>query len=221
MPDADLLGREERIEDPVDDLRRDADTAVGHVSTTYSPAATLPIVAAPRCGRARHPAARATCRRRHRLHGIRCQVHQNLVHLRRVAKDRRAARAQASTSRRRLPAASRPQVIQRLARHPLDVHGDVLADAAAAERRVSLDQCAAALAGRHDAVQVAPQPAALGRIAQRHLAVAQDCAEDVVEVVRDATRERTHRLQPLRVAKLLSRVAQLLLGLVLRPSRRT
>ena len=44
------------------------------------------------------------------------------------------------------------------------------------------------------------QAAPLGRVAQRHLAVAEDRAEDVVEVVRDAAGERAHRLEALRVA---------------------
>ena len=51
-------------------------------------------------------------------------------------------------------------------------------------------------------VEVAAQRRALGRLLLRHLAVAEDRGEDVVEVVRDAAGERAHRLQLLRLPQL-------------------
>ena len=49
-----------------------------------------------------------------------------------------------------------------------------------------------------------------GRVAQRHLAVAEDRAEDVVEVVSDSARKRSHRLEALRLAQLALHRLQLL-----------
>src|SRR5262249_25596600 len=64
----------------------------------------------------------------------------------------------------------------------------------------------------HDVVQVAREAAALGRAALRHLAVAEHGSEDVVEVVRDSARERSHRLQALRLAEPALALAQCFLG---------
>src|SRR5499427_10804743 len=83
------------------------------------------------------------------------------------------------------------------------MHGDALAEPAAAERENPIDQRTTALACGHDAIEVASQPAAPGCVAQRHLAIAEDRAENVVEVVRDPAGERAHRLQSLRQAQLL------------------
>ena len=88
------------------------------------------------------------------------------------------------------------------------------ADAAAAESEDAVDERAAALSGGHDAVQVAVQPRAAPRVAHRHLAVAEDRSEDVVEVVRDAAGKRAHRLQALRATQLLLHLVQLFLGLL-------
>ncbi len=54
----------------------------------------------------------------------------------------------------------------------------------------------------HDVVEVATHDAALGRRLLRELAVAEDGAEDVVEVVRNAAGERPHRFHLLRLAQL-------------------
>src|SRR5215510_6726406 len=146
---AHLLGGEERIEDPVDDLARDPGASVGHREHDVLPGGD-------------------------------------------VANGRRAA----GFGQLRL------QQIERLAHHLFHGHGDALAHPAAAEREYAIDQQATALTRGHNAVEVAAQAAALGRIAQRHLAVAEDRPQDVVEVVRDAAGERAHRLQPLRLTQL-------------------
>ncbi len=101
---------------------------------------------------------------------------------------------------------------QRLAHDVLDLHGDALAHAAAAERENSIDQRPAALAGDHDAFQIAAQPASRGHVAQRHLPVAQDRAEQIVEVVRDAAGERAHRFETLSLAQLVLHPPQFFLG---------
>ena len=80
---------------------------------------------------------------------------------------------------------------------------------------VNRNQRTASFPCGHDAVDVASQPRSRRCIAQRHLAIAEDRAQDVVEVVRNAARQRTHRLQPLRQAQLLLEAAQLLLGALL------
>ena len=80
--------------------------------------------------------------------------------------------------------------------------GTAFADAAAAEREDALDERLGAAAGMHHIVEVAAHDAAFGRGLLRELAVAEDRAEDIVEVVRDAAGERSHRFHFLRLAKL-------------------
>jgi hypothetical protein len=89
-----------------------------------------------------------------------------------------------------------------------------LADAALAEGEHALDERPPALAGGEDVVQVAAQPRAGRRVAQRHLAVAEDRAEDIVEVVRDAAGERAHGLEVLGAAQAALQGPQLFLGLL-------
>ena len=96
----------------------------------------------------------------------------------------------------------------------MDGHGDALAQTAATERENPVHQCAAALACDHDALDVASQAAARRRVAQRHLAVAEDGAKQVVEVMGDAARERTHRLEALRLAELPLHPAKLVLSVM-------
>ena len=86
---------------------------------------------------------------------------------------------------------------------------NALPDRAAAEGEHAVDQRAAALARHDDAVEVTREAAALWRIAQCDLAVAEDRAQDVVEVVRDAAGERAHRLQALGATQLLLHLAHL------------
>src|SRR5207302_3044290 len=88
-------------------------------------------------------------------------------------------------------------------------------DAAAAEGEDALHQRTAALAGGEDAFQLVAQAGLRRRPGQRHLAVTEHGAENVVEVVRDAARERAERFEPLRLAQALLRLAQRLLGILL------
>src|SRR5437870_11503760 len=75
-----------------------------------------------------------------------------------------------------------------LPRDLLDMHGDPLADSAAAERENSIHQCPSALAGDHDVFHVAPQSAARGYVAERHLPIAKNRATQVVDGMRDSAR---------------------------------
>ncbi len=210
--DADLLGGEERIEHALEDLGADAAARIRDFENQVfarrdradrSRARRLEAHALER-----HPQQSAL---RHGLHGIAGEVHHDLVHLRRIAQHCRAPGAQVGAHANASRQVAR-QEIERFAHHRLDVHGDALAHPAAAEGQDAVDQGAAPFAGGHDAVEIALQPRAFLRAALRHLAVAEDGAEDVVEIVRDATGERAHRLEPLRAAQLPLHLSQLLLG---------
>src|SRR5262245_15925869 len=212
--DADLLGAEERIEHALEDVIRNASARVAHrehdvlAGLDRADGCRPRRVAARRLERdAQHAALR------HRLPGVRGKVHHYLMHLGGIAEHRRVPRAH-SRHDGHVRGETRGDLVERLAHDRLDVHREALADAAPAEREDAVDERAAALAGGHHAVQVAAQARALLRIAHRHLAVAEDRAEDIVEVVRDAAGERADRLQALRAAQLLLHLAQLLLGLL-------
>ena len=84
----------------------------------------------------------------------------------------------------------------------LNVHRFAIAKAAAAESENALDQHLCALGRVHDVVQIAAQGALFRRLLQGELAVAQDGAEDVVEVVGDAAGQRADRLHLLRLPQL-------------------
>jgi hypothetical protein len=79
---------------------------------------------------------------------------------------------------------------ERFPHAPFDMHGDTFADSAAAESEDAFDQRVAALAGDHDVFDIVAQGTAGAGVAQRHLSVTQYDAEEIVEVVRDAARER-------------------------------
>src|SRR5262249_49278742 len=98
--------------------------------------------------------------------------------------------------------------------HRFDVHRNSLFHAAAAEREYLIDQRTSTLAGGNDAIQITTQPRALFRVAYRHLAVAEDHAEDVVEVVRNAARQCADGLESLRATQRLLHAAQVFFGLV-------
>src|SRR5262244_3710718 len=86
---------------------------------------------------------------------------------------------------------------ERFSHNLLDMHGNALADSAATEGEDAFDERMAALARDHDVFDVAAQPAAGTDVTERHLPITEDCAEEVVEVVRDAAGKRTERLQTL------------------------
>src|SRR5262249_42559487 len=105
----------------------------------------------------------------------------------------------------------RLQQVERLADDLFDVHRRALARIAATERENRFDECTAALARSQNLIEVAPKQGAPACAAARPLAVAEDGAEDVVEIVRDAPGERTHRFEPLRVAQTLLQLLLLVL----------
>ena len=85
------------------------------------------------------------------------------------------------------------------------MHGHPLGDRAAAEREDVVHQALAALAGLHDLVELVFDRATIGRLALRHLAIAEDGTEDVVEVVRDAARGGADGCHLLRATQLFFR----------------
>ena len=89
-----------------------------------------------------------------------------------------------------------------------------LAEAAAAEGEDALDQSLCPGRGLQHLVQVSARQAHGRDMPLRELAVAEDRAEDVVEVVRDAAGERAHRLHLLRLAKLRLQAVLVRLGSV-------
>src|SRR4029453_12603978 len=101
---------------------------------------------------------------------------------------------------------------ERFSHDRLHMHRDALAESAAAEREDALDERVTALAGDHDAFDVAPQPTAGTDIAKRHLSITEYRAEEVVEVVRDAAGKRTERFQALSLAQLALHPLQIVCG---------
>src|SRR5215467_10070264 len=68
----------------------------------------------------------------------------------------------------------------------LDMHGDALADSAAAEREDAFDQRIGAIAGDHDLFDIVAQATAGVHLAKGQLSITQYRAEEIVEVVRDS-----------------------------------
>src|SRR5207244_8677480 len=87
---------------------------------------------------------------------------------------------------------------------------DALAALAAAVGQDLVDQAARAVGGGEDVLRVALERA-LRRLLGEHLAIADDAAQDVVEVVRDAAGEPADRLHLLRLAQPLPEARALLL----------
>ena len=92
--------------------------------------------------------------------------------------------------------------IQCLGNGGLHVHGRAVPEPDAAESEDALDQQLRALRGMQHVVEVAPQIGVSRGVLGGELAVPQDGAEDVVEVVGDAAGERADRLHFLRLAQL-------------------
>src|SRR5215831_6199009 len=101
---------------------------------------------------------------------------------------------------------------ERFSHDLLDMHGDALADSAAAEREDAFDQRIGALAGDDDVFDIVAQPTAGADFAKRHLSVTQYRAEEIVEVVRDAARERAECFETLSLTQLTLDSLQFLLG---------
>ena len=93
------------------------------------------------------------------------------------------------------------------------MHRNATANAATAECQNLLDQRAGhALPACMTCVQLIVERLALAQLPLRQLAVAQDRAQDVVEVVRDAAGERADRLHLLRTAQRVLRTRALQLA---------
>src|ERR1700676_5809683 len=82
------------------------------------------------------------------------------------------------------------------------MHRHALAEPAAAECEDPLDQCLGAASRMNHLIEVTPRHAPLYQVFLRELAVAEDRAQDVVEVVRDAACERAHCFHLLRLTEL-------------------
>src|SRR5467141_2312837 len=84
--------------------------------------------------------------------------------------------------------------LERLLDHGLNVHRHALTESAAAEAENAVDERLGASRSVHDIVEIAPQGAAGGSMLVRHLTVAEDRSEYVVEVMGNAPGECPHRL---------------------------
>src|SRR5262245_22593524 len=126
---------------------------------------------------------------RHRLHGVRAKIHDDLMKLRRLADHGDVAGFELALethgTRER-----RSEKLERLSDYRLHVHRRTVAHAAAAEREDSLDERLRTRPRMHHVVDIAAQIASVRRRLLRHFAITQNRAEYVVEVVRDAAGER-------------------------------
>ena len=202
LPDG--LGGEEGIEDALEHLRRDAAAGVAHREHDV-------VAAAPAAGR-RHARRRP---------GAGVQAHARAsppaaspaprsctgssppgasASRRRASRRRRRCRCASSAHARRqrcAPAARAPRrttacdVTGTRSPTPLRLNARMRSTSARPRSPAAMTLSRS----RRSALPVA-------RVALRHLAVAEDRAEDVVEVVRDAAGQRAHRLQLLRLAQL-------------------
>ena len=147
----------------------------------------------------------ATSRRAPPVHGLRgvgAEVHHDLLQLGRVAAAPTASLRRRDAARSATVAGSEARSSSTASATPARTRtGRRSALAAAAEGEDLVDDALRALARRHDLPHVPPARGLPRGSPQRHLGVAEDRAEDVVELVRDAAGERADRLQPLRLAQ--------------------
>jgi hypothetical protein len=206
------LGREERLEDPLLDVAAHADARVPDGERDVAPGLELgpvPHAAAADLGVGRGD--REDTPGRHRIARVHGEVHQDLLELAGV----RPGVAQARRQRR-------PELdvlADDAAEHPVysghdsvEVDDPRLQQLPPAEREQLMGQLRRAAPRLPDLLDVFPAHVVRRELVQHHLAVAQDRAEQVVEVVRDAARQPAHRLHLERLAELLLGLAQGLLG---------
>ncbi len=170
--------------------------------TTYSPGGTSASrVRAARRERAHGEGDLEHAPVRHGVDGVRREVHDELVQARGVAHHHRLlpGQLQAQVEVRRRGAA---QQVEDLGGHRPQRHRRLHAALGAAVGEDLLDERLGAVAGAHDRVDVALELRVALDARLRELAVAQDRAQDVVEVVRDPAREAPHRLHLLRLPEL-------------------
>ena len=155
--DADLLGREERIEDALEHLRRDAAAGIAdrEADVARRPAACWSTPSAACRASTPRRVTVSTPSRLHRVHGVGAQVHHHLMDLRRVAEHAGVAGRRARRSSRTPGGSDAGDAVERFVDHRLHVHRHALAGAGAAEREDALDQRLGAHAGAHRGVDMA------------------------------------------------------------------
>src|SRR5437867_7534072 len=110
--------------------------------------------------------------------------------------------------------------LQGLGDDAAEIDGDALAALAAAIREDLVDQAARPVRRGENVLRIALEWRACGGLLDEHFGVAQDAAEDVVEVVRDAAGEAADRLHLLRLPEPLLEPRALGIGELDRKSTR-
>src|SRR5271168_1478646 len=148
----------------------------------------------------------------HRLQRVRTEIHRDLVQLRGVPDDCRAAGVESLFEPYAGCERGSGKQLESFLDNGLDVDRTKLAHAAAAESEYTIHQRLGAPAGVHHVVDEPAHVAAFGYRLLCKLTVPEDCAENIVEVVSDAARECSHGLHLLRLAKLGFEAVLLRLG---------
>jgi hypothetical protein len=126
----------------------------------------------------------------HRMRGVRAEIEQHLVNLRRIAEDRAAVR-RALHLDRDVGRQRRAQEAARLLDDHREIDRAVLGTAAMApEGENLLDELPRAEAGVARLVEAHPRRVILGQRIGRELVIANDAGEEIVEIVRDPAGER-------------------------------
>src|SRR6202035_53158 len=198
----DTLGGEEGIEHPLQHCRRDAGARVADDEPHIRPGGES-------TPRKRALLATLDALEKHAeyttaLHCMECvgaQVHRHLMQMRGVSDHCSVTGCECfleATPRRQRGC----EQLKRFLDHRLNVHRHALTEPAAAEAENALDERLCTPRRVHDIVEVAPQGAACSRMLVRKLAVPQDRAEDVVEVMGDTAGQCPDRLHLLRLPQL-------------------
>ena len=197
------LGGEERLEDPVQVLSRDADARVRdrehHVGARREARRRARVVELLDGRLERERAAPG-----HRVAGVHGEVHDHLLQVARIAADVALRRAQALLDAHRLverPAEERGHLLH----HRVQVHVLLSLVAEPREREEAPRQVRRAVAGGRDGPRRLLDHAAGRRLRREHVGVAEDPDEQVVEVVRHAAGKQPDGLELLGVALRLLR----------------
>jgi hypothetical protein len=190
---ADLLGREERLEDAAAKLRADARAAVGNLDE---------MAALLRTGRDPDGARHAGCR--HRVLRVQQQVEEQLLDL--VAVDHRHQRLG------RILRVDRDVALAQMifaeihggADDRRQVGGDAIRGAAADEREQVAHDLAGARRFAADGLEIALVARRTGPVVQHQLDAADDRLERVVDLVSDARDQLADRRQPFAVHELIA-----------------
>ena len=199
---ADLLGREEGLEDPIQGRRVHAVTAVAHGQTNIATGGKS-AVRQHLFGVERDQVERDVddAMPGHGLRGIGAEVHDHLLQPPRLAQHDGipvrgilVRQTQAKVDRRRQ---GRPQQAGRLLEQGAHAQRTKPLLGAAAEGKDAVDDVPRALARLLHLLHMLPFPAVPAQPGQQHLGIAENGAEDVVEVMRDASGQRAERLHAL------------------------